>query len=190
MKFVIDAGHGGRDSGATGNKLIEKKINLVMAKECTRVLKLNGQKVKMTRINDTFIDLIKRFTLFSAWKPDFCVSVHNNAGGGDGYEVIYQLKGGKSKLLATTIAKEFTSLKQNKRNVYSRESDSRKGKDYYAALSTPNCPAVITEFAFVDTIDYKAIDTIIKQIAVGRAIAIGCLKTIGIKKIKVQEDLK
>jgi N-acetylmuramoyl-L-alanine amidase len=185
-KWFIFPGHGGKDSGATGNGLIEKDINLVVSLELKRVLVLNGQKVKMARTNDTFVDLQKGYEMANTWNAEYCISPHENAGGGDGFEVIYQLRGGKSKQLAELIAEEFKALGQNLRKVYSRESDNRPGQDYYAGLSIPKCPAVITEFAFIDNKnDAKSIDTKAEQKKVGQAIAKACLKLIGIQSIKI-----
>ena len=59
---VIDAGHGGHDSGAIGNNVKEKDINLGVAKKLAAKIKkqLKDVKVVMTRDNDTFVTLQNR----------------------------------------------------------------------------------------------------------------------------------
>ena len=56
-KIAIDAGHGGSDTGAIGNGLLEKEINLSIALKVESLLKQKGIQVVMTRNNDTFISL-------------------------------------------------------------------------------------------------------------------------------------
>lgn len=50
---VLDAGHGGRDSGAVGeNGVLEKDLNLAVAKELAVLLRAAGVEVVMTRESD------------------------------------------------------------------------------------------------------------------------------------------
>lgn len=60
--FVIDAGHGGHDSGALGAHAKEKNINLGVALKLGKMVKENipGVKVVYTRKNDTFLTLQER----------------------------------------------------------------------------------------------------------------------------------
>ena len=53
--IVIDAGHGGEDSGAVANGLLEKDINLSIALKLRDMLRLSGYKVVMTREEDISI---------------------------------------------------------------------------------------------------------------------------------------
>lgn len=49
---VLDAGHGGFDGGATGNGIVEKEINLALAKKTRALCELFGFAVRMTREED------------------------------------------------------------------------------------------------------------------------------------------
>ena len=56
MKLVIDAGHGGYDSGAVGNGLVEKELTLQIARRVRDILSANYPiNIKMTRDSDVFI---------------------------------------------------------------------------------------------------------------------------------------
>lgn len=78
---VIDAGHGGRDIGATDNNVNEKDINLGVAKKLASKIKkqLKNVKVVMTRDNDTFISLQERADIANRNKGNLFVSIHTNS---------------------------------------------------------------------------------------------------------------
>jgi N-acetylmuramoyl-L-alanine amidase len=77
---VIDAGHGGKDNGASccgGFK--EKKVVLAVSKKLKDKLEKKGFKVYMTRMGDSFIKLPKRTEFANKKKADIFVSIHANA---------------------------------------------------------------------------------------------------------------
>jgi len=77
---VIDAGHGGHDSGAVGSrKYYEKTLVLQIAKRVALYLKKKNFNVKMTRSNDRFIKLKNRTKIANRYKADIFVSIHANA---------------------------------------------------------------------------------------------------------------
>ena len=77
---VIDAGHGGKDNGATccGGRN-EKKIVLSVARKIRVKLKNMGYKVYMTRYKDNFVKLPKRTEYANKKRADIFISVHANA---------------------------------------------------------------------------------------------------------------
>ncbi len=78
--IVVDAGHGGRDSGAVGVKrYYEKTIVLQIAKRVEKYLKKKKFKVKMTRSGDHFVKLKERTRFANRHKADIFVSIHANA---------------------------------------------------------------------------------------------------------------
>jgi N-acetylmuramoyl-L-alanine amidase len=80
--IVVDAGHGGHDSGAIGGKkYYEKKVALQISKRVAKYLKAKGFRVKMTRSNDRFIKLKNRTKFANRNKADIFVSIHANAVG-------------------------------------------------------------------------------------------------------------
>lgn len=81
-KFVVvlDAGHGGGDSGNTGNGYKEKNIALKVVLEVGKALQKNKNiKVIYTRKTDVFIPLHKRASIANKADADLFVSIHCNA---------------------------------------------------------------------------------------------------------------
>ncbi|MBI1979322.1 MAG: N-acetylmuramoyl-L-alanine amidase [Elusimicrobia bacterium] len=80
-RIVIDAGHGGQDPGAIGKKgTKEKDINLLIALELARVLRIEGEyEIVLTRSDDTFIPLTERSWIANEKKADLFISIHCNA---------------------------------------------------------------------------------------------------------------
>ena len=84
---IVDAGHGGVDSGAVGNNLQEKNLNLQAAKYMYQRLQELGIPVKMTRVDDEYLPKdkrIQRVRELSNNNPNtLLISNHINAGGSD-----------------------------------------------------------------------------------------------------------
>jgi N-acetylmuramoyl-L-alanine amidase len=80
-KIVIDAGHGGHDTGTIGpNGLLEKDVVLDVAKRLGRLLESRlGAEVVYTRHNDTFIPLETRTAIANRERADLFISIHANS---------------------------------------------------------------------------------------------------------------
>lgn len=184
-KVFLGVGHGGADSGAVGNGLKEKDLNLGIALACRDELQANGVDVKMSREKDENDPLNDEVAECNAFSPDLAVDTHNNAGGGDGAECWYQHKSGTAKTLADNILSEIVKIGQNSRGAKTRLNS--KGTDYYGFLRNVKAPAVIVECAFIDNAtDIQIVDTAAEQKAMGIAIAKGILKTLGIEAKPVE----
>lgn len=180
MKVFISAGHGGSDPGAVANGVKEKDLNLSIALACRDELKRHGVEVKMSRTKDENDPLSEEIRECNAYAPDLAVSIHCNAGGGDGAEVFHHHGGGKGKTLAENILSEIVKVGQNSRGAKVRKNS--QGKDYYGFIRETSCPAVIVECAFVDNAsDLKILATESDRQKVGRAIAKGILKMLGVE---------
>jgi N-acetylmuramoyl-L-alanine amidase len=79
FKVVIDAGHGGKDNGASCCSLQEKQFTLDMAYNLKKRLERKGYIVYMTRSSDKYISLIDRTKYANGKKADIFVSIHVNA---------------------------------------------------------------------------------------------------------------
>jgi len=77
--IVIDAGHGGHDSGAIGGGKREKDVVLQIAKRLERQLKKIGHPVYMSRNKDRFLTLGQRTRFADKKKAVVFVSIHANA---------------------------------------------------------------------------------------------------------------
>jgi N-acetylmuramoyl-L-alanine amidase len=81
MKIVIDAGHGGDNTGAKGGTtgIEEKKYTLLIAEQLQRILLDKEAKVIMTRTTDTSLSMIERIEMIHKEQPDFLISIHLNS---------------------------------------------------------------------------------------------------------------
>ncbi len=81
LRIFIDAGHGGKDTGAIGpTKIPEKKFNLAIALKLIDLLqKEEGAIVSYSRNSDVFVDLNKRVDLAKQNNALISISIHNNS---------------------------------------------------------------------------------------------------------------
>lgn len=152
-KVVIDAGHGGSDSGAIGNGIIEKNLTLDISKYMYDRLKELGVPVKLTRNSDVDLPASERpqrvLDQYGNGKDVIVISNHINAGGAEGAEVIYALR--NKDTLAKKILDELEKQGQLVRKYYQRRLPRDYNKDYYYMLrNTPNTEALIVEYGFLD----------------------------------------
>lgn len=161
LVVVVDAGHGGEDSGAVANLILEKDINLQIALKLRDMLKASGIEVKMIRESDISIydtasgtirerkvsDLKNRVEIVNSNKNHILVSIHQNKFEQTQYsgaQMFYSTNNSKSQLLAESIRKSITGLIQpdNKREL------KEGGSDIYL-LNNATVPAVIVECGFI-----------------------------------------
>lgn len=78
--IVIDAGHGGKDPGASHHGVVEKEVALKAALTLRDILSKNKRyDVRLTRDDDRFIQLDGRVTLARDWGADLFISIHADA---------------------------------------------------------------------------------------------------------------
>ncbi len=211
LVVVLDAGHGGYDSGAVGNGLYEKNLNLKIAKYCkTELEKYAGVKVYMTRSTDHFVGLDERVSYARGCKADVFVSLHINsaansaASGAEVYYPNYNYSpsiGEQGRKLAGEIQKNLVSLGLSNRGTKIRESESGTRypdgslADYYAVIrgsKQSGFPGIIVEHAYIssasDAGTYLNSDTKLKKLGV--ADAKGIASCYGLKKVKETETLQ
>lgn len=77
VTIVVDAGHGGKDTGALGRGgMNEKDLVLSIGREVIRQLEARGATVIATRSSDRFIELEDRAKIAERSKADLFVSIH------------------------------------------------------------------------------------------------------------------
>lgn len=145
--IVLDAGHGGKDPGTSGNELFEKEITLDVEKRLSAKLKAAGANVILTRSGDTYPTLGDRVEIAKKNNADIFVSIHANSGSpsANGTETYYDTSqnasGGESKQLADEIQKQIIAL-------VGMNSRGTKDEDFYV-LRNNDMPSVLIELGFV-----------------------------------------
>lgn len=138
---VIDAGHGGKDSG----HLNEKDINLSIAKLLTA--KSNDEIIiKLLRQEDKFISLSDRAKFINSVKPDLFLSIHCNKSTdvtNAGVEAFYYNKG-KYK----DASHDFSKLLVSEQLEGTPERGRVKTANFYL-LRQIDCPAALLELGFL-----------------------------------------
>lgn len=152
-KVIIDPGHGGTDSGATGNNLLEKDYNLLISKYMYDRFKELRVPVAITRDSDTTLSPTDRVNTilnkFGNSSDVILISNHVNSGGGEGAEVIYALR--NRDTLAKRILENIGAAGQETRKYYQRRLPSDTSKDYYFIhRNTGNLEPLIVEYGFID----------------------------------------
>ncbi len=149
--IVIDPGHGGHDPGAVANGLYEADLNLeagLAARDWMQLDSADGGgggrwQVYMTRESDVYVSLSGRCDYANSLGADYFMSIHGNAGGGDGTETYAYASGGTADDLAHRVQEEvLTQLGTRDRGV--------KYESFYVLVNT-NMPADLNEMAFLDT---------------------------------------
>ncbi len=176
ITIMLDAGHGGKDSGAlgvaSGYGPLEKDLNLAVAKATKQILQQYGATVYMTREDDSFPSLDDRRNMAKDLKPDLFIAVHHNsmdysydstnARGSECYYFTHQ-----SEKLAQLLCENITAAtgRQN-RGAFN---------GYYYVTRTDIAPSVLMEYSFIINPDDYAetySDQDIYKAAFGTAMAV------------------
>ena len=155
LVLVIDAGHGGRDSGRPrGSKKMkhEKNLNLAIALKLGKYVKKNLPKVKVyyTRTKDNYLSLEERVDFAHAKKADIFISIHCNSAENKkayGTELhIHNFDLSASKYLAKLILKQFkTRAGRKTRGIYNAE---KRQRNLYVVQHT-RMPSVLVECGYM-----------------------------------------
>lgn len=120
--IVLDAGHGGKDSGNLGNGFVEKNIALKVAQIVGEELEKNKDiKVIFTRNEDVFIDLWKRGDIANTAKADLFVSIHCDSHTSNAYGAgtfVLGLRGNKKNLEIAKRENAVILLEDNFKEKY------------------------------------------------------------------------
>ncbi|UNK20185.1 N-acetylmuramoyl-L-alanine amidase [Paenibacillus sp. N3/727] len=148
-KVWIDAGHGGKDSGAVGNGLKEKDIALDVSLGVKKRLEDNydGVQVLLTRSTDVFLELSERTKAADKAGADILVSVHCNAGGGaGGFETFRYINSQPASVALQNVLHKEIMVALKPFGVIDR---GQKAKNLHMVRES-KMPAVLTENLFID----------------------------------------
>lgn len=130
--IVIDPSKGGRESGVTGNGIVEKDYNLLISEYIFNRLKSLGADVKIIRTTDEYISEDDRANkILNAYGNNSKVVALSNMFGntGSGAEIIYALRNNSN--LASSLAENLDDAGLTVSKYYQRRSENDTSKDYY-----------------------------------------------------------
>ena len=160
LQVVVDAGHGGTDSGAVSSSGVkEKDLTLQIAQYMYEEFQKRGVPVTIVRDSDETVSPTERVQRILAAYGDnpnvVIISNHINAAGSgiqgaEGAEVIYALR--NDDTLASNILTALGNAGQTMRKVYQRRYPSDTSKDYYFIHRNTGSQTqpVIVEYGFID----------------------------------------
>lgn len=172
--LLLDAGHGGKDPGTSGNGMQEKNLNLTIAQKIAQKLQGSGIKVYMTRDSDVYPENSTRAKTANDI-ADLMVSIHMNSGPetANGTETLYQVHANDNG--ARLTSKQLAEILQGK--VVSATGNTNRGAKLWTdvlILNRTTVPSVIVEVIFItNTGDALKISNPAYQDQVAQAIADG-----------------
>lgn len=152
VSLVIDAGHGGADPGMVGDAVLEKDVNLEVARILSQYCRAAGAAVTVTREGDAALseskraDLEQRVALAEKAQADVFISLHCNSFVSDpsqhGAQVFYAAGNKEGRRLAETLQGALSEQLGNTERTALAHPDS-------FLLKNIGCPAVIVEMGFL-----------------------------------------
>ncbi|WP_018922042.1 N-acetylmuramoyl-L-alanine amidase [Salsuginibacillus kocurii] len=144
--ILVDAGHGGRDSGATGYGMTEKEFVLDVSLHVEEMLEDMGYDVVMTREGDYFVELAERVSIAEQANADSFVSVHANSFNGTAH-------GSETFWHPNHNAEESRQLAQSIQNhlIEKLQTHNRGIKEgNFHVIRETTMPSALVEVAFID----------------------------------------
>lgn len=188
-RIFLNAGHGGKDVGATGHGLREKDLNLTLVKLIEKKLneQYEGFVIKRYRSGDEFRSLADITQTANKWNADLFVSIHINAGGGSGFEsFIYN--GRVPERTSNYHAIIHGAIIQNIHKY--KVADRGKKRANFHVLRETKMPAILTETLFIDSKKDSELlkdESFLNDVAQGHVEGIAnCLK---LKKKEVNKEV-
>ena len=152
MKYLLDYGHGGNDSGAIGiDGVKEKDIVKEIGKRVKYHLERHNQTVFESRPNDETVSLRERSNKANNNNVDLCISIHCNAfsdSSAQGVEIFYYQGSTRGQQLANSILKEITKAK-----LYTKNR-GLKTNNLHITRETI-MPSVLIELGFITNVTDK-----------------------------------
>jgi N-acetylmuramoyl-L-alanine amidase len=192
---VLDAGHGGRETGAVGPRgHKESDVNLAVVSYAQQALEAVGISAVPTRTRDYRVAITARAAIVSAVKPKAVVSIHHNSAPSHtqdtpGTEIFHQAAGAsstESRRLAGLVYEEVTAALARLEVTEwaatprpgAKPRRNSEGDDFYGILRrTQGTPAALAEIGFISNEEEErryADPTVQKE--VGAAVARGIVR--------------
>ncbi|MDN3365429.1 N-acetylmuramoyl-L-alanine amidase [Priestia megaterium] len=187
-RIFWDKGHGGKDPGAVDKDgVLQEKVLVHKIVEYAMAFLLayyTGFVQKTSRIGDTYPTLPERAKMAKDFDADVFVSVHINAGGGNGYEsYVYNKKTtAESRALQKSLNTEILAAMQQFGGIKAHGNDMEREANLSVLRNSYPIPGVLTENLYIDSSDHNYLTNEEFLKAVGHAHAVGVAKFLGLSK--------
>lgn len=172
-KICLDAGHGGKDSGAVGYGRLEKQDALKMVLTVAEMLKQKGHEVYLTRNTDIYESPYTKAMEANNAGADFFASFHRNSSANEqsnGYETLVYDNSDKAKICADYVNAEMERLGFRNRGT--------KVRTDLTVLNSTKMQAVLFEVGFISNVkDNDLFEE--KFVGVCKVLTNGILKALG-----------
>lgn len=146
-KIILDAGHGGRDNGASFQDRKEKEDNLALTLAVGEILDEMGFDVFYTRTEDIYQAPFRKATIANEEGGDLFVSIHRNSSATpnqyQGIETLVYAMGGLPEIAAENINFQLAEVGYENLGV-----EERPG---LIVLNSTEMPAVLVEAGFINS---------------------------------------
>lgn len=157
IKIVLDAGHGGSDSGATGNNLAEKNLNLAIVLAAKQYFDKDSKfQVFYTRTADTYPSLTQRCELANNQNADMFICVHINSATASarGTETLWNPNRNAVTAKNGLTSRELAEAMHSSAVEVTRFKDrGLKSRTDLRVLNGTNMPACLIEYGFISNKD-------------------------------------
>ena len=147
--IVLDAGHGGKDSGAVGSDgSKEKEVVLSVTKKVEALLKAKGAVVYLTRSGDTYPELPDRVKYSTSKNAEMFISIHANSAtntSASGAETFYNKSNSVNYLEDQLLAKYIND--EMVKNADMKDRGDKVGD--FLVIREQAIPAVLVELGFI-----------------------------------------
>ena len=168
---IIDAGHGGHDSGAIRDGVLEKDLTLDVAQRLNQLLRAKGLKTMLTRAADEYVSLANRATAANEQRDCVFVSIHfdeGNRAAASGVNTYYAIRHrGKWPLLPSWLSfvqpvsaeptnfesQSLAGFVQQALVARTRALDRGTRSEQFYVIANVSHPAVLVEGGFLTNDD-------------------------------------
>lgn len=157
IRVVIDAGHGGTDTGGTKDELHEKDLTLSIVNKIKALPKNENIELFFTRNEDELISLSDRVQKINELKPDLVISLHvnNNKNPESNGVEVYVPKGLEHSSKSEELATKFLNVLEKEIQLNSRGVKTAP----FLILKKSNCPTILAEVGFISNYSDRKIIT-------------------------------
>lgn len=152
--ILLDAGHGGKDTGARGATINEKDVTLDITLQVGNILKQKGYEVDYIRTDDTYIAPEDRPIMANRINPEIFVSIHINSAivnTAMGIETYYYAPESNPDLFLQREERERLARSVQTNLIAALKRPDRGVKPgNYGVLRNSNMPSILTEVMFIN----------------------------------------